>query len=381
MSRLFQRDSGRDWWIDFQDAQGIRRRRKIGPSKRVAREVLDGLLGNVARRQHLGLIDDSPISFAEFSKLWVDRVAPMLKPRTRERWTGILELHLKPAFTGSLRSITAADAEVYIARRLAPKPCPRCSEAKEPKCPECSGVGTIPGAQPATVNREASVLKHLMRRAVTWEFIAHNPFLDSQGQPVQGLNPLKEPSGRVRFLSPDEINRLLAACEDSRSPYLRAFVIVALNAGMRRGEILSLTRKSIDWQNSLATLESTKNGDTRHVPLNNAAVEALRSLPARLDGGCLFPFKDDHSVSRAFRRAVERAGIEDFRLHDLRHTFASYHAMAGVQGRGLQSLLGHRDNRMTMRYSHLSDGYLRAAVDSVVLGAAPAQAARPAEAK
>lgn len=67
-------------------------------------------------------------------------------------------------------------------------------------------------------------------------------------------------------------------------------------------------------------------------------------------------------------RAVRRAGIADFRLHDCRHTFASYQAMAGIQARGLQTLLGHRDGRMTARYSHLSDAYLKAAVDGVMLG-------------
>jgi integrase len=70
-----------------------------------------------------------------------------------------------------------------------------------------------------------------------------------------------------------------------------------------------------------------------------------------------------------FRRAVKRAGIEDFRLRDLRHTFASYQAMSGVAARGLQSLLGHKDPRMTMRYSHLSEAYLRAAVNRVQFGA------------
>jgi integrase len=70
-----------------------------------------------------------------------------------------------------------------------------------------------------------------------------------------------------------------------------------------------------------------------------------------------------------FRRAVKRAGIEDFRLHDLRHTFASYQAMSGVAARRLQSLLGHKDPRMTMRYNHLSEAYLRAAVNRVQFGA------------
>src|SRR5580704_11668952 len=98
MSRVFKREAA--WWIDFKDAQGVRRRKKIGPSKRIAQEVLDGLLGNVARRQHLGIIDDSAMSFAEFSKVWWERVSPTLKPRSQERWLGIVKLHLKSAFAG-----------------------------------------------------------------------------------------------------------------------------------------------------------------------------------------------------------------------------------------------------------------------------------------
>jgi site-specific recombinase XerD len=71
-----------------------------------------------------------------------------------------------------------------------------------------------------------------------------------------------------------------------------------------------------------------------------------------------------------FGRAVRRAGLENVRLHDLRHTFASYHAMGGAQGRVLQTLLGHKDGRMTARYSHLSEGFLRETVARVELGAA-----------
>jgi site-specific recombinase XerD len=75
-----------------------------------------------------------------------------------------------------------------------------------------------------------------------------------------------------------------------------------------------------------------------------------------------------NQATMLFHHAVSRAGIEDFRLHDLRHTFASYQAMSGVAARGLQSLLGHKDPCMTMRYSHLSEAYLRAAVNGVQLG-------------
>lgn len=90
------------------------------------------------------------------------------------------------------------------------------------------------------------------------------------------------------------------------------------------------------------------------------------SSPSRIDGR-LFPL-GPNQVTMLFVRAAKRAKIEDCRLHDLRHTFASYRAMSGVAGRGLRALLGHKDARMTMRYSHLSDAYLRAAVNGVVLG-------------
>lgn len=373
MSRVFERAKG-EWWIDFKDARGIRRRRKIGPSKRVAKEVLDGLLGNVARRVHLGVIEESAISFADFAKIWRERVTPTLKPRSRERWFGILDKYLVPAFSGTLRAITAADAEAYLRQRRKAEKCPRCdgkgkaskgerNECDAQICPRCKGAKEITPS-PSTLNRETTLLKHMMRRAVVWEYLSRNPFLDSQGGVLSGLKALREPTGRTRFLSLDEIDRLLAVCEPI--PYLKAFAIVALNTGMRRNEILSLTRKSIDWQNRTAALTETKNGEARQVYLNDAALETLKALPPRIDGR-LFPLRSNQ-VSIAFMRAARRARIADFRLHDCRHTFASYQAMAGIQARGLQTLLGHRDGRMTARYSHLSDAYLKAAVDGVVLG-------------
>jgi integrase len=360
MSRVFQRDC--DWWIDFKDARGVRRRKKIGPSKRVAREVLDGILGNVARRQHLGIVEESAISFADFAKEWKRRVAPTLKPRSQERWFGIVEKHLKSAFSGTLRAITQSDAEAYMMRRLAEtKP----DKARTVNGKESKGKRRVRGATPATVNRELTVVKHMLKRAVEWGYLGESR--------VAKVKQLKESPGRTRFLAPDEIGRLLAACDAEvlsstlGSVYLKLFALLALNTGMRRNEILGLTRRAIDWQNRMATIEATKNGEARHVYLNDTAIEALRSLPARIDTDRLFPFKPNQ-VSMAFRRAAKRAGIEDFRLHDARHTFASYQAMAGVQPRGLQSLLGHKDGRMTMRYSHLSDAYLRAAVNKVNLG-------------
>ncbi len=362
MARVFQRDG--DWWIDFKDAQGVRRRKMIGPSKRIAQEVLDGILGNVARRQYFGVIERSPISFAEFADEWKRRVEPTLKPRSRERWFGIVEKHLKPAFTGALRAITHASIEAYISKRLET---PVCRKRRKPQEPT-TGSPEAPAAKrvdPSTVNREVTVLKHMLKRAVEWEYLAENR--------AKKMKALKESPGRTRFLSPEEITRLLEACETESlvstlaRVYVKPFLLIALNTGMRRNEILGLTRGAVDWQNRIVKLESTKNGEARHVYLNDNAVEALRSIPARIDTDRFFPF-GPNQLSMAFRRAVKRAGIKDFRLHDARHTFASYQAMAGIQSRGLQALLGHKDARMTMRYSHLADAYLRAAVNRVNIG-------------
>ena len=223
MSRVFRRKGS--WWIDFKDAVGVRHRKKVGTTKRVAKEVLDGILGNVARRQHLGIIEDSAISFADFAALWRERVASTLKPRSQERWFGIVEKHLKPAFPGALRAITPATIDSYIRARLER------------------------GAQPSTVNREVTIIKHMLRRAVVWELLSNNP--------AAGIKALKEPSGRTRFLVLDEIDRLLAACERAQlRHYLRPFVLVALNTGMRRNEILGLTRRSVDWANALVKARS-----------------------------------------------------------------------------------------------------------------------------
>lgn len=341
MSRVFERDGL--WWIDYKNAQGVRRRKQIGPNKRVAQEVLDDILGKVARRVYLGVIEDSAISFADFADVWWKRVNHTLKPRTQERWDGILKKHLKPAFSGSLRTITLASAEAYVSKRIAEK------------------------ASPSTINREVTVLKHMLKRAVMWEYLGTNH--------LAGLKAQKEPEGRVRFLDIEAIEHLLSAFawEGAQSPlvrhYLKPLVVLAMNTGMRRNEILGLTRKSVDWTNRVISLEETKNGTPRHVYLNDAAIDALRSLPPRLDTGRFFPFSPNQ-VTMAFRRLVKRAGITDFRFHDLRHTFASHQAMSGVAPRGLQALLGHKDARMTMRYSHMSDSYLRNAVNGVVLGQA-----------
>ena len=183
---------------------------------------------------------------------------------------------------------------------------------------------------------------------------------------------LKEPPGRVRFLSGGEVDELLNACPH----YLKSIVIIALNTGMRRSEILTLKWSDIDFKRKTITLMKTKNNEIREIPINNVLYKELRKIPLHIRSNYVFcnrrgePFQ---KVQKGFQSALKRAGIEDFRFHDLRHTFASYLVMSGVYIRTVQQYLGHKKIEMTMRYSHLSPSHLEQGVNRLRFGTFLAQ--------
>ncbi|MGH9428029.1 MAG: tyrosine-type recombinase/integrase [Terriglobia bacterium] len=142
-------------------------------------------------------------------------------------------------------------------------------------------------------------------------------------------------------------------------------MLVALHSGLRRAEILSLRRQNVDWHLRRILVEHTKNGERRGIPMNDTLYETLRRLPVRLDSELLFPGVTPGMVTKAFSRAAKRAGLTDFHFHDLRHSFASHLTMEGANLRAVQTLLGHKDLRMTMRYSHLSPEHLQGAVKAL----------------
>jgi integrase len=171
----------------------------------------------------------------------------------------------------------------------------------------------------------------------------------------------KENNQRLRFLSGDEIDRLIDAC----SPHLKPIVEVALHTGMRRGELLSLTWEQI--RNKQIYLTETKSGKARQIPINDRLAHLLRELRQKnqLKSPYVFCFPNGERIrhiKNGFLGACRRAGLEDFHFHDLRHTFASHLVMNGVGLKAVQELLGHADMKMTMRYAHLSHEHLREAV-------------------
>jgi integrase len=200
----------------------------------------------------------------------------------------------------------------------------------------------------ATVNRELALLRHLLVLAEEWGHVGKVPKFRLE----------REPEGRLRFLSEEEIARLLAACGSSAHPELRDAVQLALNTGMRKGEVLGLSWDRVDFARGVILLEKTKSGRRREVPMNDAADAVLSARTGPREGRVF----STRSVRKAFERAVGEAGLEDFRFHDLRHTAASHLVMRGASLADVRAVLGHTDIKMTMRYAHLSPEHLRSAV-------------------
>ena len=142
---------------------------------------------------------------------------------------------------------------------------------------------------------------------------------------------------------------------------------MALNTGMRKSEILDLRWENIDLDNRAITIRKSKNNEIRIIPINELLYGVLKKLYNHKTSEYVFtrfgnPVRD---VRTAFNNALKLASIEDFRFHDLRHTFASHLVMNGAHLRTVQQLMGHKDIKMTMRYSHLSKDFVQEAVENL----------------
>jgi integrase len=224
---------------------------------------------------------------------------------------------------------------------------------REPIQPKGSRATAVRYRGPATVVRYLATLSHVYAVAVReWSWVEDNP-CRKVGKP-------KEPRGRVRFLSDDERVRLLNASKTSGHRYLYTIVVLALSTGMRSGEIVSLTWPDIDLARGLITLQETKNGERRAVPLAHLALDLIKALGKvrRLDTNLLFPSptkpKQPVEFRSAWHTALKHAGITNFRFHDLRHSAASYLAMNGATTPEIAEVLGHKTLHMVKRYAHLS---------------------------
>jgi integrase len=210
---------------------------------------------------------------------------------------------------------------------------------------------------PASINRRLAALSKVLTVTTReYEVMALNPMIGA------GLK-LKEPKGRTRYLSADELARLRDACAKSTLRDLSLFVEMALRTGARAGELIGLKWTDVDFGTGVALLVDTKNGSDRLTPVRGILLEALKVKPRYHDtvfnsNGRAYPggriVFGPVQYKKAYAAAVKAAGIVDFTFHDLRHTAASYLVQNGVDLYQVQNLLGHTSPAMTMRYAHLS---------------------------
>ena len=327
MSRLYKR--GNVYWFDFR-INGTRYRESTGKTKRRdAEEVLHDKREKTKGGECLGTktIRDCTVAVlaAEYSK-WVKFQKSYISSKR------FFVKHIVETF-GNLRvrDLNARIVEQWQTMRLE-------------------------HSKPATVNRITSCLRHMITQGQKWEMVD-----EETAKYIKSVKLLKEDNKRLRFLTLEECQRLIACCQE----HLKPIVTVALHTGMRRGEILGLKWEQVDLRHSFILLDTSKNGERREIPINTTLEYLFKEMPHSVESVFVFAGKKGKpltDIKKSFHVTLKNAGILDFRFHDLRHTFASHLVMAGVDLTSVKELLGHKDIKMTLRYSHLAPGHKRKAV-------------------
>ena len=228
-----------------------------------------------------------------------------------------------------------------------------------------------------------------MNRAIDWGLLKDHP--------MRNVKKLKvDEDAKIRYLVPEEAQRLRDAMDNREmkhradrerfnqwrrrrgyeefpafatfTDHLKPIVLLALNTGMRRGELFNLKWDDVNFAGRILTVvgETAKSGKTRHIPMNEEVFSVLRALyEQRKESELVFPGADGgrlDNISTSWENLIKSAKIKKFRFHDLRHDFASKLVMAGVDLNTVRELLGHADIKMTLRYAHLAPEKLASAV-------------------
>lgn len=315
--------NGRYWHYDF----CYRKQRYRGStgqvSKMLAREFESRRMREVRQGRSC-----QEIGFEEFAKMFLKLHASGLKSQSFYGWTTkVLVRHFE---SRSLSEIGVKEIQEFAVLRRSK-------------------------VSPATTNRSLGVLKTMFNRAIDWGYVTENP--------VRRVKMERERNRREKFLSADQVTEFLTAIPTP----IRPIVVAALHTGGRRSELLNLNWEDVDLRSNTIQFRDTKGGGDRAVPIDRTLRAVLRALPSRLAGGPVFLGRfgrlTRNELRSDFEKAVKKAGLQGLRFHDLRHSYASFLARAGVPLNTIRELLGHRTLEMTLRYSHLSPDHKREAVD------------------
>lgn len=313
-------------------------------------------------------ISDKPITFGDFIR---EHFTPwaLAHQKAGQATVDALEACFGDLYDRELRSIVAFDLERFKTKRIKDK------------------------IQPATVNRDLDRIRKVYSCAVEWGFLGEHP--------LRKVKRLKVDNARVRFLNAEEEKRLRKVLFERESKHRKdrlngnewnrkrgyeprqmwpangftdhvmPMVLLALNTGLRRGELFGLTWECVNLQAKLLTVEAgnAKSGKARHLPLNEEALDVLKRWKKQHgSNGLVFPSPKGgqfDNINKAWVGVATSAKLNNFNFHDLRHDFASKLVMAGVDLNTVRELMGHADIKMTLRYAHLAPGKLADAVSKI----------------
>jgi integrase len=341
---------GKTYHLRYRDRHGKLRQHKIGDAKSLTFDKARQAAQKLRARVVLG---EDPAEERQ-----ILRAVPTLEQFARERYM--------PYVKGYKRSWESDDC--YLRNHVLP-------EFGGRHLDEIDQEGVIvfhqslreAGYAPATANRMVVLLRYMFNLARKWKIpgAEHNP---AAGVPLFECN-----NERERYLSSEETGRLMAVLEKSQNTQLKFIIPLLLLLGCRKRELLDAKWADFDLERRLWRIPITKSGKARHVPLSDGVLAILKRLP-RWEG-CPYVVPNPKtrlpfvSIFNGWDNARKEAGMPEVRLHDLRHSFASFLVNAGRSIYEVQKILGHTQLKTTQRYSHLAPETLLNAADAVAQAA------------
>jgi len=336
---------GRTWYLTYTNKRGKRRQHRLGDARDLsltqARSLADQCRTTVAMggdpAEQQALLRATPT----FSVFIAEQYLPYIQTYKRS-WKcdlSTLRVHLLPALANrEMDSIQRTDVVALQQQWI-----------KQ-------------GKAPGTINKYLVLLRYIFNLAIRWEVpgVTVNP--------TKNVVQLQVDNKCQRFLTADEAQALIHAVRHSENRVLESIVSMLLITGARKREVLDARWEDIDWQRRLWKIPKTKAGKARYVPLSQAALDLLESRQKSSGrSGYIFPNpktdKPFQSVFYSWDSARKQAGLKELRMHDLRHSFASFLINGGRSLYEVQQLLGHSNSQMTQRYAHLAHETLLDATD------------------
>lgn len=344
------------WAIRYQDVDGrVRKERTKAPTMAVARRILAERERQVeqARLRELDSVEaltkpKPAVTIRKYAEEYLDHQDAHLAESSVKRYRNLVATNVLPRLGAlTLRQVNGGILQKYSDERLREH------------------------AKPATVRQELNWLSGMFRAAMKDELVERNP--------LQLVDKPTSDNTVVRWLDYDEEEKLLKAAPG----HLDKAILVAIHSGLRAGEQRDLLWADVRFNENLLVVRHSKNKSFRAVPMSKTLVETLKSIPRTLASPFVFTMRKDEQYERfnstSWRKAVRLAGIAPIRWHDLRHTFGSRLAQAGVSLTTIKELMGHKTIQVTMRYAHLSPSNMHEAVKVLDRKPAPVLKLEPAE--